>query len=124
VQRDDAELVLPLRPDAPAPPPPSQQAAIRVFEQNTASVVNITHIRTMQNFHTLDIHRIPYGQGSGFIWNRRAAGLLLAGMLGCWDAGMLGCWDAGPGWAAAGPGRAGHLRAAASPARLQRALGC
>jgi S1-C subfamily serine protease len=49
---------------------PHEQAAIRVFEQNTPSVVNITHIRAMQNFNNLDVHRIPYGQGSGFVWNR------------------------------------------------------
>lgn len=43
---------------------------MRLYEQNRPSVVNITHIRTMQSFHTLDVHKIPYGQGSGFIWDK------------------------------------------------------
>ncbi len=50
---------------------PHEHMAIKLFEQNLPCVVNITHIRSMQNFHTLDIHRIPYGQGSGFIWDRQ-----------------------------------------------------
>lgn len=55
---------------------PHELPAIRVFEQTKSSVVNITHIRAMQNFYTLDIHRIPVGQGSGFIWDRWGGGRL------------------------------------------------
>lgn len=42
-----------------------------LFERNRPSIVNITHMRAMQNFSTLDIHKLPYGQGSGFIWDVR-----------------------------------------------------
>lgn len=47
---------------------PTERATVRLFQANRASVVNITSVRTMQSFTTLDIHKIPYGSGSGFVW--------------------------------------------------------
>lgn len=47
-----------------------ERAAVALFAANTPSVVNITHIRAMQNFYTLDIHKLAVGQGSGLIWDR------------------------------------------------------
>lgn len=40
-------------------------------QANTPSVVNITNIRAMQSYYTMDIQKIPAGTGSGFIWDRK-----------------------------------------------------
>eukprot|EP00878_Enallax_costatus_P038324 GHUV01043526.1.p1 GENE.GHUV01043526.1~~GHUV01043526.1.p1 ORF type:complete len:514 (+),score=123.48 GHUV01043526.1:819-2360(+) len=45
-------------------------ATVTLFEAARPSVVNITHLRAMQNFYTLDVHKMAVGQGSGFIWDR------------------------------------------------------
>jgi hypothetical protein len=34
-------------------------------------VVNITNIRAMQSYYTMDIEKIPAGTGSGFIWDTK-----------------------------------------------------
>jgi hypothetical protein len=47
-----------------------EQAAVTLFQQSKPSVVNITHLRAMPHFYTLDIHRMAVGQGSGFIWDK------------------------------------------------------
>ncbi|GLC38494.1 hypothetical protein PLESTB_001731700 [Pleodorina starrii] len=41
---------------------------VRLFERHRASVVNISGMRAMQTFTTLDPGKMPYGQGSGFLW--------------------------------------------------------
>ncbi|GFR44273.1 hypothetical protein Agub_g5478 [Astrephomene gubernaculifera] len=46
----------------------SEASVVRLFERNRASVVNISGMRAMQTFTTLDLGKMPYGQGSGFIW--------------------------------------------------------
>lgn len=46
-------------------------STIRVFQANTPSVVNITNIRALQSYYTMDIQKIPAGTGSGFIWDRK-----------------------------------------------------
>jgi S1-C subfamily serine protease len=47
-----------------------EQAAVTLFQRAKPSVVNITHMRAMPQFYTLDIHRMAVGQGSGFIWDK------------------------------------------------------
>lgn len=37
-------------------------------------MVNITNIRAMQSYYTMDIEKIPAGQGSGFVWDRKGKG--------------------------------------------------
>lgn len=46
---------------------------IAVLQANTPSVVNITNIRAMQSYYTMDIEKIPAGTGSGFIWDKNGA---------------------------------------------------
>lgn len=40
-------------------------------QANTPSVVNITNIRAMQSYYTMDIEKIPAGTGSGFVWDKK-----------------------------------------------------
>ncbi|MEW5319787.1 MAG: hypothetical protein WDW38_010915 [Sanguina aurantia] len=49
----------------------NELATAALFQRALPSVVNITHMRAMANFQTLDVHRMPYGQGSGVIWDAR-----------------------------------------------------
>jgi hypothetical protein len=43
---------------------------IRVFQQNTPSVVNITNLRAVQTSRwSLDTRNVPAGTGSGFVWD-------------------------------------------------------
>lgn len=44
---------------------------VQMFQQQRSSIVNVTHMRSMQSFQTLDVHKQPFGQGSGFIWDTR-----------------------------------------------------
>jgi hypothetical protein len=44
---------------------------IRVFQANTPSVVNVTNIRAMQSYYSMDVERIPAGTGSGFVWDSK-----------------------------------------------------
>ncbi|KAF8060075.1 DEGP1 [Scenedesmus sp. PABB004] len=46
-----------------------ERATVALFEAASPSVVNICHLRSMSSFHTLDVHRMAVGQGSGFIWD-------------------------------------------------------
>jgi S1-C subfamily serine protease len=46
-------------------------STIRVFQANTPSVVNVTNIRAMQSYYSMDVERIPAGTGSGFVWDRQ-----------------------------------------------------
>jgi hypothetical protein len=39
-------------------------------QANTPSVVNITALRALTNYSSLDVQRIPAGSGSGFVWDR------------------------------------------------------
>lgn len=47
---------------------PSEENTIRVFRENTPSVVNINTFTNAQSF-TMDVDRIPQGQGSGIVWD-------------------------------------------------------
>lgn len=49
---------------------PQEQAAVALFQRGKPTVVNITHMRAMPHFYTLDIHRMAVGQGSGFLWDK------------------------------------------------------
>lgn len=56
----------------PLPPPglnPQEQATIALFRENTPAVVNIANIAAVRNYYSLDVMKIPQGQGSGFIWD-------------------------------------------------------
>ncbi|KAF6258898.1 trypsin-like cysteine/serine peptidase domain-containing protein [Scenedesmus sp. NREL 46B-D3] len=46
-------------------------STIRVFQANTPSVVNVTNIRAMQSYYSMNIEQIPAGTGSGFVWDRQ-----------------------------------------------------
>uniref|UniRef100_A0A803NAL6 PDZ domain-containing protein n=1 Tax=Chenopodium quinoa TaxID=63459 RepID=A0A803NAL6_CHEQI len=44
-------------------------ATVRLFQENTPSVVYITNLATKQDAFTLDVLEVPQGSGSGFIWD-------------------------------------------------------
>jgi hypothetical protein len=46
---------------------------VTIFESNRPSVVNVSHVRSMHHFFTLDLNRMAVGQGSGFVWDRAGA---------------------------------------------------
>ncbi len=46
-----------------------EKATIRLFEQTSSSVVNITSISTRRSLFGMDVTEIPSGTGSGFIWD-------------------------------------------------------
>lgn len=58
-------------------------STIKVFQQNTPSVVNITNLRTVQARGARDVQLVPAGTGSGFIWDDK--GGLLGTATGCSD---------------------------------------
>ena len=43
---------------------------IQLFETTSPSVVHITNVGVRRDFFTLNLHAIPQGTGSGFIWDR------------------------------------------------------
>jgi S1-C subfamily serine protease len=49
---------------------PAEHRVVSIFEANRPSVVNVSHVRSMHHFYTLDIGRMAVGQGSGFVWDR------------------------------------------------------
>jgi hypothetical protein len=67
---------------------PEELRSIRVFQASTPSVVNVTNVRAMQSFYTMDVEKIPAGTGSGFIWDKKGEScaeelLLLSKRLDC-----------------------------------------
>ncbi|KAL3813794.1 hypothetical protein ACJIZ3_015062 [Penstemon smallii] len=44
-------------------------ATVRLFQENTPSVVNITNLASRQDAFTLDVLEVPQGSGSGFVWD-------------------------------------------------------
>ncbi len=46
-----------------------EKNTIEVFEKNRFSVVNISSLKTAKDFWTMDVHEIPAGVGSGFVWD-------------------------------------------------------
>lgn len=50
---------------------PEELATVKLFQDNTASVVNIANIVQAQNPFSMDVMKIPQGQGSGFIWDNK-----------------------------------------------------
>ncbi|XP_057515331.1 protease Do-like 1, chloroplastic [Amaranthus tricolor] len=44
-------------------------ATVRLFQENTPSVVYITNLATKQDVFTLDVFEVPQGSGSGFVWD-------------------------------------------------------
>ncbi|KAH9330107.1 hypothetical protein KI387_002215, partial [Taxus chinensis] len=46
-------------------------ATVRLFQDNTPSVVYITNLAVRQDAFTLDVLEVPQGSGSGFIWDQR-----------------------------------------------------
>ncbi|KAK9117136.1 hypothetical protein Sjap_016083 [Stephania japonica] len=54
------------------PPRKLQQdelATVRLFKENTPSVVYITNLAVRQDAFTLDVLEVPQGSGSGFVWD-------------------------------------------------------
>nr|GMD58104.1 protease Do-like 1, chloroplastic [Ipomoea batatas] len=45
-------------------------ATVRLFQENTPSVVYITNLAARQDVFTLDVFEVPQGSGSGFVWDR------------------------------------------------------
>jgi len=50
---------------------PDEQATIKLFREASPSVVFITTLEIRRDFFSLDLHEIPRGTGSGFIWDRQ-----------------------------------------------------
>ncbi|XP_027150708.1 protease Do-like 1, chloroplastic [Coffea eugenioides] len=46
-------------------------ATVRLFQENTPSVVYITNLAAKQDAFTLDIFEVPQGSGSGFVWDKQ-----------------------------------------------------
>ncbi|KAK9734991.1 hypothetical protein RND81_04G175900 [Saponaria officinalis] len=46
-------------------------ATVRLFQENTPSVVYITNLATKQDVFTLDVFEVPQGSGSGFVWDKK-----------------------------------------------------
>ncbi|KAL3526419.1 hypothetical protein ACH5RR_011075 [Cinchona calisaya] len=46
-------------------------ATVRLFRENTPSVVYITNLAAKQDAFTLDIFEVPQGSGSGFVWDKQ-----------------------------------------------------
>ncbi|EEF37659.1 protease Do-like 1, chloroplastic [Ricinus communis] len=44
-------------------------ATVRLFQENTPSVVYITNLAAKQDAFTLDVLEVPQGSGSGFVWD-------------------------------------------------------
>ncbi|MFQ5349793.1 MAG: S1C family serine protease [Thermoanaerobaculia bacterium] len=49
----------------------SERATIELFRRTAPSVTFITSIARRQDFFSLNIHEIPQGTGSGFVWDER-----------------------------------------------------
>ncbi|KAM0912600.1 hypothetical protein ACQ4PT_012693 [Festuca glaucescens] len=45
-------------------------ATVRLFKDNTPSVVYITNLAVRQDAFTLDVLEVPQGSGSGFVWDK------------------------------------------------------
>ncbi|KAF8408266.1 hypothetical protein HHK36_007415 [Tetracentron sinense] len=45
-------------------------ATVRLFQDNTPSVVFITNLAVRQDAFTLDVLEVPQGSGSGFVWDK------------------------------------------------------
>ncbi|KAK2661783.1 hypothetical protein Ddye_000357 [Dipteronia dyeriana] len=45
-------------------------ATVRLFQDNTPSVVYITNLAVKQDAFTLDVLEVPQGSGSGFVWDK------------------------------------------------------
>ncbi|XP_058096914.1 protease Do-like 1, chloroplastic [Magnolia sinica] len=43
---------------------------VRLFQENTPSVVYITNLAVRQDVFTLDVLEVPQGSGSGFVWDK------------------------------------------------------
>ncbi|KAF5208182.1 Protease do-like 1 protein [Thalictrum thalictroides] len=47
-----------------------ERATVRLFQENTPSVVYITNLAVRQDAFTLDVLEVPQGSGSGFVWDK------------------------------------------------------
>lgn len=50
---------------------PDEAANVRLFNDNTPSVVYITNLAVRRDAFTLDVLEVPQGSGSGFIWDNK-----------------------------------------------------
>ena len=70
-----AEVVAPGRVVAPGPVVPEsgllvgEQAMVELFERSSPSVVFITTLQDVRTRFGMNVHRVPKGSGSGFIWD-------------------------------------------------------
>jgi S1-C subfamily serine protease len=48
---------------------PEEKSTIALFRQASPAVVNITAIGVQRDLFTLNLHQIPQGTGSGFVWD-------------------------------------------------------
>ncbi|KAK3276390.1 protease Do-like, partial [Cymbomonas tetramitiformis] len=47
----------------------NEMSTVRMFKDNTSSVVNITNLAVRQDEFTSEFQEVPQGAGSGFIWD-------------------------------------------------------
>ncbi|XP_042498433.1 protease Do-like 1, chloroplastic [Macadamia integrifolia] len=45
-------------------------STVKLFQENTPSVVYITNLAVRQDIFTLDVLEVPQGSGSGFVWDK------------------------------------------------------
>jgi S1-C subfamily serine protease len=70
-----AAAVAPARGVEPAPEAPEggllvgEQAMVELFERSSPSVVFITTLQDVRSRFGMNVHRVPKGSGSGFIWD-------------------------------------------------------
>lgn len=48
----------------------SEQRSIRIFQQNSPSVVFITNLQNQTDFFSMNVYQRPRNTGTGFIWNQ------------------------------------------------------
>jgi S1-C subfamily serine protease len=50
---------------------PEELATVRVFQENTPAVVNVANLIAARTRYSMDVFKIPQGQGSGFIYDTK-----------------------------------------------------
>ncbi|XP_058188255.1 protease Do-like 1, chloroplastic [Rhododendron vialii] len=66
----DADLASALVVGTPRKLQSDELATVRLFQDNTPSVVYITNLAARQDVFTLDVLEVPQGSGSGFVWDK------------------------------------------------------
>ena len=67
----DASVLHESKAPLPSDLSPDELAVVRLFQQNTPAVVNVSNIAAARTPYSMDLMKIPLGQGSGFVWDTR-----------------------------------------------------